>query len=121
MPLAKLDFSVKAILIFTSVYPTWKHPKDTILLIQIWYKTKSYQTFLKGTHVDSNPSATPIAHNQLRIIESTSSWKVNFPSLKVFVNIYRWSNDTTAQMSSTLITKSAEVSSRQLAENSFSL
>lgn len=59
-------------------------------------------------------------------MEGTSSWKANFPSLKVFANIYRYSNDTTAQMSwalriSYLMIKFPEVSSKQLAESSFSL
>lgn len=100
--------------------------------IIIWHKTKSYQAFLKDTHANnnlskySNPSIVPNGSIELRITEGTASWKANFPSLKAFANIYRWSNDTTAQLSwalkiSYLIIKSAEVSSRQLAESLFSL
>lgn len=100
--------------------------------IIIWQKTKSYQTYLKDTHANSNqskssnPSIVSNGSIKFRVTEGTSRWKANFPSLKVFANIYRYSNDTTAQMSwalkiSYLIIKPAEISSRQLAESSSSL
>ena len=100
--------------------------------IIIWQKTKSYQTFLKDTHAksnlskSSNPSIVLNGSIKCRLTEGTSSWKTNFPSLKVFANIYSYSNDTTAQMSwplkiSYLIIKPAEISPTQVAESSSSL